>query len=117
MKTEEIQAVLKDNIDILKHYGVQHQMFVWIEEMSELTKVICKWARQFEELDGTLSDELMNDFIDEITDVTISLDQMKYAIKLFECDLWEHYAYKVDRQNERISNDMFRKILKSLQEK
>ena len=117
MELREIEQTLKENIDILKHYGVKHQMFVWIEEMSELTKVICKWARVFDELDGGITEELLVEFTDEITDVTVSLDQIKYAIKLFECDLWDNYKFKVDRQQKRISDEIYKRILRDVQEK
>lgn len=106
MQESEVEKMLKDNIEIYNHYETKNQMFVWIEEMSELTKVICKWARKYDELEGDLTPELKEAFIDEITDVTISLDQIKYAIQLFEDVLLKRYKYKVDRQMERIKNEV-----------
>ena len=96
---------MKEDLEyIVQHYGIQKQMFVWIEEMSELTKVICKWARKYDELDGDLTPQLRKDFIDEITDVTVSLDQIKLAINLLEEELRNNYKWKVNRQLERIEN-------------
>ena len=103
---EETEKVIRQNIENLSHYKIKDQMFIWIEEMSELTKVICKWARKYDELEGDLTPELKEAFIDEITDVTISLDQIKYAIQLFEDVLLKRYKYKVDRQMERIKNEV-----------
>ena len=73
--------------------------------MSELTKVICKWARKYDELEGDLTSQLKADFLDEITDVTVSLDQIKCAINLLEKDLKKRYKWKVNRQLERIKNE------------
>jgi hypothetical protein len=39
---KELINTLKKNIEIVNHYGVKKQMPIWIEEMSELIKVICK---------------------------------------------------------------------------
>lgn len=92
--------------EIIDHYGIQKQMFVWIEEMSELTKVICKWARKYDEFEGDLTPQLKADFLDEITDVTVSLDQIKCAINLLEEDLKNEYTWKVKRQLGRIKEEV-----------
>ena len=57
-------------------------MPIWIEEMSELIKVICKWARKYDELEGDITPQLKADFYEEITDVSICLDQLKYILNL-----------------------------------
>ena len=105
MKKEEIAKMLRNNIKIVNHYDLKTQMFVWIEEMSELIKVICKWARKYDELEGDITPQLMADFYNEIPDVTICLDQMKYILHFKEDDLMKEYKFKVDRQLERIENE------------
>ena len=97
-----IEKVLSDNIEIVNHYGIQKQMTIWIEEMSELTKEICKWNRKYEKFEGDIPYNELNNIKDEITDVTICLDQMKYAICFLEDELMNRYAQKVERQHERI---------------
>ena len=99
------EETLRNNIMIVKNSNIKDQMFIWIEEMSELTKVICKWARIYEKLDGDLTGDLKQDFLTEVADVTVCLDQIKYAVKIFEDELMEEYKFKVDRQNERIKNN------------
>ena len=42
---------------------------------------------------------------EEITDVTICLDQLKYVIQYAEDELMEEYKYKVDRQLKRIADE------------
>ena len=105
MNNEDFKKVLLNNIDIVEHYGVKAQIPVWIEEMSELTKVLCKWARKYDQLEGDLNMQLLNSMKEEITDVTICLDQLKYIIRYPEDELERDYKFKVDRQLARISGE------------
>lgn len=93
-----MEETLRNNIKIVEHYGYEKQIPVWIEEMSELTKELCKWARK------GLSEELLSHILEEITDVTICLDQLKYILQFTEDDLMIEYKYKIDRQLERIKD-------------
>ena len=106
MEEKLLEETLRNNIMIVENSDIKKQMFVWIEEMSELTKVICKWARRYDELNGDLTADLKKDFTTEIADVTVCLDQIKYAIKLFEDELMEEYRFKVDRQLDRIEKEV-----------
>jgi len=58
-------------------WGLDMQVNVLFEEMAELTKVLCKLYRSF---DIDKIDELS----EEIADVEIMLEQMKYAFKCSE---------------------------------
>jgi len=104
MNETKTETTLKNNIEIVRHYGVQKQMTIWIEEMSELTKEICKWNRNYEKYEGDIPDEELEKLKDEITDVTICLDQLKYATCFLENELMVRYYRKVARQQERIKN-------------
>lgn len=95
-----MRETLEDNIKIVKYYGYEKQIPVWIEEMSELTKELCKWQRN-----GRLHPELIEHIEEEIADVTICLDQLKYILHYKEDDLMEQYKFKVKRQLERINNN------------
>ena len=57
----------------LKHYGANSQRIVAIEEMSELTKELCKVSR---------GEENAAHIAEEIADVRIMLDQMEI---MFDC--------------------------------
>ena len=57
----------------LQHYGANSQRIVAIEEMSELTKELCKVSR---------GEENAAHIAEEIADVRIMLDQMEI---LFDC--------------------------------
>lgn len=102
----EFKEVLKKNTEIVNHYGVKAQIPVWIEEMSELTKVLCKWFRKYDKLNGDINLQLLADMKEEITDVIICLDQLRYIIKYAEDDLMKEYKYKVDRQLRRIAEEV-----------
>lgn len=102
---KELINTLKKNIEIVNHYGVKKQMPIWIEEMSELIKVICKWARKYDELESDITPQLKADFYEEITDVSICLDQLKYILNFKEDDLMNEYKFKVERQLKRIAGE------------
>ena len=97
MKKKEIKETIENNISILNYYGINAQIPVWIEEMSELTKVLCKWLRN-----GKIP---ADDLKGEIADVVVCLDQLKYAIDYMEDELMEQYKAKVDRQIQRIDEE------------
>lgn len=105
MNKAEIAEVLSNNIEIIKHYGFRSQITIWIEEMSELTKELCKVVRTYDKTKGNINEELLKSVKEEIADVTICLDQLKYSIGYFENDLMEDYKYKVDRQLKRIKEE------------
>lgn len=95
MKKEDI---LKKNKGILEYYGMKNQTVVWIEEMSELTKELCKFVRSCDENSFEQSPRWLDDLKEEIADVTVCLDQLKFAIDFTEEELMELYEQKVDRQ-------------------
>lgn len=101
----ELKETLENNLKIVEHYGVKAQIPVWIEEMSELTKVLCKWFRKYDKLNGDINLQLLNDMKEEITDVIICLDQLRYTIQFAEDDLMKAYKFKVDRQLQRIASE------------
>lgn len=101
----EYKEVLEKNTEIVNHYGIKPQIPVWIEEMSELTKVLCKWFRKYDVLEGDITTQLLADMKEEITDVTVCLDQIKYVIGFLENEMMEEYKKKVDRQHHRIAEE------------
>lgn len=101
----EIRETLENNIRIVNNYGVKAQIPIWIEEMSELTKVLCKWFRKYDKLDGDINSQLLNDMKEEIADVVICLDQLKYILQFNEDELMKLYKFKVDRQLNRMENE------------
>lgn len=76
----------------LQHYGANSQRIVAIEEMSELTKELCKVSR---------GEENIAHIAEEIADVRIMLDQMEI---LFDCAgaAAAYQAAKVERLRKRL---------------
>lgn len=76
-------------------FGRDSQMMMMVEEMSELTKAICKQRRS-----RTIKEKMdaINGIKEEIVDVQITLDQMKI---MFGCDE-EIEREKLERLEKRI---------------
>ena len=89
-------SMTRDEIlkNALPHYGANSQRIVAIEEMSELTKELCKVSR---------GEENAAHIAEEIADVRIMLDQMEI---LFDCaGASEVYqAAKVERLRKRLED-------------
>lgn len=98
-KTEKIKI-------IADHYGFSTQSNIAIEEMSELTKAICKWHRRY---DGSFKSETSDckerkAIIEEMADVWIILCQLDYLLDS-EIEVSEMITKKLDRQLERIKKE------------
>lgn len=83
----------KDLRQIAEHYGLRVQMRQLIEEMAELTQVICKAERY--DLD-TVRDHL----VEEVADVEVVLEQVVYL--LGDNRIEQIKAEKIERQKRRI---------------
>lgn len=90
MNYQEVTDTYKQAIDT---YGVRSQKLMAIEEMSELTKEICKDFR------GLLDREHL---IEEMADVTIMLDQMLLIYKISGEEVGLMRIKKVERLKERL---------------
>lgn len=79
--------------DALDKYGDRTQATVAIEEMSELTKELCKW------LEGRQDDP--DKISQEIADVTIMMEQLRL---IFDCneDVCEQMDFKIERLSKRL---------------
>ena len=78
---------------IATHYGLEHQKMKLVEEMAELTQDIIKG----------------NNIIEELVDVEIVLEQVKYLL-INGCSLSREFysnrrEFKIERQLKRIYED------------
>lgn len=85
----------KDLRNIAEHYGLRVQMRQLIEEMAELTQVICKAERY--DLD-TVREHL----VEEVADVEVVLEQVVYL--LGDNRIEQIRAEKIARQKRRIED-------------
>lgn len=63
---------------LLDTFGEEVQYRFAIEEMSELTKVICKYQRKCEQASEEEKQKLESDIVEEIADVYIIADQLAF---------------------------------------
>lgn len=80
----------------IKTYGEKAQKLMAIEEMSELTKEICKDFR------GKLDREHL---IEELADVTITIDQLIMMYEISGKEIQQMCARKMERLKERLERN------------
>jgi len=76
----------------LRKWGIDAQVLMAIEEMSELTKEICKIHRGKADMEA---------LADEIADVAIMLEQLRLIYDLND-KVCEHMDYKIQRLQSRV---------------
>ena len=82
----------------LDGWGYDAQSLMCIEEMSELTKALCKYKRFGKE---KASDEIKQNILEEIADVLNTVEQMKY--------------YFGEEEVEKIRKEKIERALKKLE--
>ena len=85
-------------------YGYDAQSRQLIEEMAELTQAINKAWRMGNDFDNLLVQK--RNIKEEIADVYIMLEQMKYLLNISETDIETIINRKILRQLERINNGL-----------
>lgn len=83
-------------IDALKYYGNNPQVDVAIEEMSELIKELLKNRR---------GKENRSMIADEMADVYIMLEQLKFIFGINETELKVNAEFKIQRLKNRIGGN------------
>ena len=90
MNYQEVTDTYKQAIET---YGVRAQKLMAIEEMSELTKEICKDFR------GKLDREHL---IEEVADVLITLEQLTIIYEISDKEIMLMLEKKIERLKERL---------------
>lgn len=94
----------KESIHIIAdHYGYEPQSRQLIEEMAELTQAINKAWRFGDDFDNLLVHK--RNIAEEIADVTIMLEQMKYLLRFSDNYIEEIIEQKLYRQLKRIEKE------------
>ena len=84
----------------LNEWGYDAQSLMCIEEMSELTKELCKYYRKGEmNCDGELKDHIC----EEIADVQNMVDQLQYIFGEEKVD--KYRDYKIGRTNKILDEE------------
>ncbi len=94
-----------DDIDIIKKaintYGIDAQVLMAIEEMSELTKALCKERRTRNVDDLSVRSKAMANIAEEIADVQIMLDQLRV---IFDAETENIEIKKLSRLANRLAS-------------
>ena len=89
------QEVIDTYKKAIKTYGEKAQKLMAIEEMSELTKEICKDFR------GKLNREHL---VEELADVTITIDQLMIMYEISGKEIQQMCERKMERLKERLED-------------
>lgn len=90
MNYQEVTDTYKKAIDL---YGEKAQKLMAIEEMSELTKEICKDFR------GKLNREHL---VEEMADVLITIEQLAIIYEISDVAIFDACYEKIERLKERL---------------
>lgn len=85
-------------VEIIDHYGENHQRYKAAEELSELQTVILQDANK----DGKLS---LDKIIEEIADVYVVLKQIELIYYIDDRDIQPIINYKIERTIERMESE------------
>ena len=96
MNSKKAYKIMKKAI---RKYGVEKQLLICIEELSELIQAITKMERY-------PNDETRkNDLTEELTDVLICLDYLALIYEIDESKIDEIWSKKLKRLKERMKNE------------
>lgn len=94
---------------IADHYGYEVQSNQLIEECAELIQAISKYRRATTGAGEPLADYkstlVLDNLIEEIADVEIMLEQIKYLLHIPEAEIEVIKRFKINRTKERMRND------------
>lgn len=93
---------------IADHYGYEPQSRQLVEELSELIQAVCKHNRAYGELKIYTKESCdeKEAIIEEMADVIIMMCQIQHILGIGNLDLDYKIERKLDRQIERIRNEI-----------
>lgn len=84
------------NLETAKYYGYEAQSNQLVEECAELIQAVNKYRR--------VETGLGQPVVEEIADVELMLEQVKYLLQIPEDELLAVKTFKVNRTRERMEN-------------
>lgn len=101
------KSVSEMNKETAKYYGYEAQSNQLVEECAELIQAVNKYRRAVIGVGQPVAKEkqvvALENLIEEIADVELMLEQVKYLLQIPEEELDAVKLYKVNRTKERIS--------------
>lgn len=99
----DVEPTLKEKqLQIIEHYGEDHQLDKLIEECAELVQAICKWKQNYLEDDAI---DYLDHLVEEIADVENIIEQYKLTNNYINQEVESWKGIKIDRQLERIKEE------------
>lgn len=102
-------SVSELNKETAKHYGYEAQSNQLVEECAELIQAVNKYRRAVAGLGQPVAEEkkavAFENLIEEIADVEIMLEQIKYLLQIPEDELEAVKLFKVNRTRERMKKE------------
>lgn len=89
--------------ELADYYGYEEQSELLIEECSELIQAISKYRRA---LDPDSKKKVLVNYVEEIADVELVLEQVKYLLHIKESDLQAQKEFKIHRTEGRICQNL-----------
>lgn len=100
-------SISEENKNVGKYYGYEAQSNQLIEECAELIQAVNKYRRASTSLGIPVNEEkkaiAFDNLKEEIVDVEIMLEQIKYLLEIDEEEMAAIKLYKVNRTMERIN--------------
>lgn len=94
---------------IADHYGYEEQSLQLIEECGELIQAICKYRRAVlgkgQPVAEGVKEIALESIIEEIADVEVMLEQVKYLLQIPEDEIEAVKIFKENRNKERMSGN------------
>ena len=95
---------------IAEHYGYEEQSSQLTEECAELIQAVSKYRRAnvdvpYTKTQASAQRVALDNLVEEIADVEIMLEQIRYLLQIPEEDIQAVKIYKVNRTKERIQNE------------
>lgn len=87
---------------IADHYGYPEQSYQLTEECAELIQALSKFRRAVNTLNKEEADAALDNIVEEIADVEIMLEQVKWLLRIPEEDMQAMKVFKIIRTKERI---------------
>ena len=87
----------------IEKYGEKHQEIKAIEELSELTKALCKY---FECTDKRMEPIILDSIDEEMADVEIMMQQLRLIFRNEE-QIEARHKEKIDRLERRLKNGLY----------
>ena len=101
-------VVIRNQEDIVKHYGIDSQLGICQEECAELIQAISKIQRfghKCNENDIMNWLKLKDGIVEEMADVIVCLDQLQFIFAITDGELEDKANEKINRQFARMMTE------------